>query len=159
LNDDAGTPEEAKKKVDMLLAKLKSGAQFAPLAMDYSEDPASVDQGGDLGFHPASDFARAPQAIKDAVLNGQPGSLNMVSANGAYTIVLLVAHEPAGQRELSSPAVHDGIRNMLQQRKEQLLRVAYLTVARNQAKIENHLAESVVNGQAKAGAAATTPSK
>ena len=51
-------------------------------------------------------------------MKGQPGSVNMVTdAGGNYMIVLLVAHEPAGQRDLTSPTVHDGIRNLLQQRR------------------------------------------
>jgi len=145
LNDDAGTPDEAKRKTDMLLERLKSGAEFASLAMDYSEDPQSVAQGGDLGFMPASAFARAPQAIRQAVINGKPGSVNVIGVNGVNTIVLLIASEPAGQRELSAPAVHDGIRDALKERREQLLRVAYVTKARNAATIVNNLARQVVD--------------
>ena len=36
-----------------------------------------------------------------------PGSVRVVSADGAHTIVLLVAHEQAGQRDLSTPAVRE----------------------------------------------------
>ena len=53
-NDNAATPEEAIRKAQMLLEKLKGGADFAAVAMDYSEDPQSAPQGGDLGFVPAS---------------------------------------------------------------------------------------------------------
>lgn len=144
LNDDAGTPDEAKRKIDMLLERLKTGAEFASLAMDYSEDPQTVAQGGDLGFMPASAFARAPQPLRQAVFNGKPGSINVVTANGMTTIMLLIASEPVGQRELSAPAVHDGIRDALQERKEQLLRVAYVTKVRNDASIVNNLARQVV---------------
>jgi peptidyl-prolyl cis-trans isomerase SurA len=152
LNDDASTPDEAKRKTDMLLERLKGGAQFASLAMDYSEDPQTVAQGGDLGFLPASAFARAPQAIRQAVINAKPGAINMVTANGMYTIILLVASEPAGQRELSTPSVHDGIRDALLQRKEQMLRVAYVTRARNEAKIVNNLARQIVDGNGRLAA-------
>jgi peptidyl-prolyl cis-trans isomerase SurA len=149
MNDDAATPDEAKRKTDMLLERLKSGAEFASLAMDYSEDPQSVSRGGDLGFLPASAFARAPKAIRDAVVNGKPGAINMVTANGTYTILLLIASEPAGQREISTPSVHDGVRNLLQQRKEQLLRLAYIASARDDAQIVNNLAKLIVEGQGK----------
>lgn len=39
-------------RVDDILSKLRSGGDFAALAKDYSEDPASAEQGGDLGFFP-----------------------------------------------------------------------------------------------------------
>jgi peptidyl-prolyl cis-trans isomerase SurA len=81
MNDDAGTPDEAQRKVAMLVERLKGGADFAQLAMDFSEDPQSVTQGGDLGFVPASALARVPPPLRDAVLKMSPGSISTV-ANG-----------------------------------------------------------------------------
>ena len=48
--DDATTPEGAAKKADFLMAKLKDGAAFSEVARDYSEDPESTPNGGDLGW-------------------------------------------------------------------------------------------------------------
>jgi peptidyl-prolyl cis-trans isomerase SurA len=92
-----------------------------------------------------------PPALRDIVLKAEPGNVSVASAGGAHTLVLLIAREPAGQRELSVPAVRDGIRTTLQDRKEQLLRAAYITSARNGAKIVNHLARLIVEGQVKPG--------
>jgi peptidyl-prolyl cis-trans isomerase D len=39
-------------RVEDILAKLRHGDDFAALAKAYSEDPASAEQGGDLGFFP-----------------------------------------------------------------------------------------------------------
>src|ERR1035441_7025354 len=39
--DDATTRQAAAAKVQMLMERLKSGAPFSQLAMDYSEDPQS----------------------------------------------------------------------------------------------------------------------
>ena len=50
----------------------------------------------------------------------------MVTVPGAHTIVLVVAHEQAGQRDLSMPAVRETITARLRTNKEQLLRAAYL---------------------------------
>ena len=55
----------------------------------------------------------------------------------------------AGQRELADPSVQQSIRDTLRQRKEQLLRVAYLTVARENAKITNYLAQQVLESSGK----------
>jgi peptidyl-prolyl cis-trans isomerase SurA len=158
LKDDATSPEEAAKKAQMLMGRLKAGSTFSQLAMDYSEDPQSAPQGGDLGYIAASALAQVPAQLRDVVLKTEPGNVSTVGVGGAYTLVLLVAREPAGQRELSTPAVRDGINSNLRERKEQLLRVAYITAARNNARIVNHLARMIVDGQVKA-TPAPVPSK
>ena len=62
----------------------------------------------------------------------------------------LIAKEPAGQRELNDPRVQQNIREMLLNRKNQLLQSAYIEVARDQAKIENYMASSIVENAGKA---------
>jgi peptidyl-prolyl cis-trans isomerase SurA len=145
--DDAATPEAAAAKVRMLLERLKAGASFRDLAAGYSEDPESAPRGGDLGFVPISRLKQAPAPLRDAVLNKTPGTVNVASAGGAHTLVLVVAHESAGQRDLSSPGVRDRISEGLRSRKEQLLRAAYLTAARNDAAVVNHLARRLVESK------------
>jgi peptidyl-prolyl cis-trans isomerase SurA len=147
MSDDASTPAEAARKAEMLVARLKAGADFGPLAMDYSEDPQTAAQGGDLGFVPASALDRAPAPLKQAVLRMQPGTVTTVPINGAFTILMLVSREAAGQREVGDPSVQTSIRDMLRGRKEQVLRTAYLTAARNDARVVNNLARLVVAGQ------------
>src|SRR5712691_13067523 len=51
-NDDATNEAEAQRKVKMLMDRLDSGADFAQLAMDYSEDMNTAGTGGDLGYVP-----------------------------------------------------------------------------------------------------------
>lgn len=147
--DDAATEQAAVAKVRMLLERLKSGASFRDLAMDYSEDPESAPRGGDLGFVPVSRLKQAPPQLRDAVLKTKPGAITVVSAGGAHTIVLVVAHESAGQRDLSLPAVRDRITQTLRSRKEQLLRAAYLTAVRDDAQVVNYLARRLVVSQGK----------
>jgi len=147
--DDAATPQAAAAKVQMLMDRLKAGASFSELAMGYSEDPESAPRGGDLGFVPISRLRQAPAPLRDAVLNKTPGSVNVATAGGVYTVVLVVAHENAGQRDLSTPAVRDRIVETLRGRRAQLVRAAYLTAIRANAKVENHLARRVVDAQGK----------
>jgi peptidyl-prolyl cis-trans isomerase SurA len=116
--DDAKTPQEAAAKAQMLIERLKGGASFRDLAMGYSEDPESAPRGGDLGFVPVSKLKQAPQALRDAVLNKEPGSINVASMGGAYTLVLVVAHEQAGQRDLATPGVRERITETLRARKD-----------------------------------------
>lgn len=143
--DDAATPQAAAAKARLLMERLKGGASFRELATSYSEDPASAQRGGDLGLIPVSQLQQAPPPLRNAVLNKTAGTVNVVSAgNGAFTIVLVVAREPAGQRDLTTPGVKDQITNTLKSRKEGLLRAAYLTSLRADAAVVNHLAKRIV---------------
>jgi peptidyl-prolyl cis-trans isomerase SurA len=146
--DDATSPQAAAAKARMIMEKLKGGASFRELAMAYSEDPGSAQRGGDMGLVPVSRLQQVPPALRNAVLNKEPGAVNVASAgNGAYTIVLVVAREAAGQRDLSTPGVRDQISATLRSRKEVLLRAAYLTALRTDASVVNYLARRVVEGK------------
>jgi peptidyl-prolyl cis-trans isomerase SurA len=145
--DDATTPEGAVAKVRMLMERLKAGASFRDLATGYSEDPESAPRGGDLGFVPLSRLKQAPPALRNAVLGKTPGTVSVASEGGAHTIVLVVAHEPAGQRDLSTPGLRDRITETLRGRKDQLLRLAYLTSVRGDAKVVNYMAKRLVEAK------------
>lgn len=151
--DDATTPQAAVEKVRMLMERLKSGADFRDLAVGYSEDPDSAPRGGDIGLVPVSQIKQSPPPLRDAVLNKAPGTVNVASMNGVYTLVLVAAHEQAGQRDLSTPGVRDGITSTLRGRKEQLLRAAYLTAAQDEAQVVNYLARRLVEAKGKLPAA------
>jgi peptidyl-prolyl cis-trans isomerase SurA len=155
--DDATTPQAAAEKVKMLMERLKAGASFGDLALGYSEDPESAQRGGDLGLVPMSRLKQAPQQLRDAVLKKSPGTVSVASMGGAHTLVLVVAHETAGQRDLSTPGVNDRITEALKARKEQLLRAAYLTAVRTDADVVNYLARRVVETQGKMSAPTAAP--
>ena len=156
--DDAATPEAAGAKVKMLMERLKAGTPFTELAMDYSEDPESASRGGDLGLVPVSRLKQAPPQLQNAVLKKAPGTVSVASAGGAHTLVLVISHEEAGQRDLSTPGVNDRITEALRARREQLLRAAFLTSAREEARVVNHLARRLVESQGKVPAALATAS-
>jgi peptidyl-prolyl cis-trans isomerase SurA len=139
-NDDATTPEAAQRKAQMLMERIRGGADFAELAMDYSEDPRTAAGGGDLGFVSATALNQVPAQLRNAVLTAQPGGVNLVSAGGAHTLVKLVSREAPGQRELNAPEVREGITNALKQRKDQLYRAALLAAAKNDVDVRNYLA-------------------
>jgi peptidyl-prolyl cis-trans isomerase SurA len=147
--DDATTPQAATAKAQMLMERLKSGTPFNELAMDYSEDPESAPRGGDVGLVPVSALRQVPPQLRDAVVKAQPGTVNLVGMEGGYTIVALVAKQPAGQRDPSMPEVRKGIEDTLRGRREQLLRTAYVEALRNKATVVNHLARRIVDSQGK----------
>jgi peptidyl-prolyl cis-trans isomerase SurA len=160
-NDKATNDAEAKRKANVLLEKLNEGADFATLAMDYSEDPTSAKDGGNVGYVPESALDKPPvdPALKKAVLALKPGQISGIIAlkDGSYNIIKLIAREGTGQRDLSDPQVAQLIRSTLQSRKEQLLRAAFLTVVRGNAKITNYLAQQIMESGGKLPAAAASP--
>jgi len=148
-NDDATTDAQAQKKSEALLKELDAGADFAKVAMDYSEDPNNAPNGGDLGLLPESSLRDPKQGTPElsrAVLALRPGGVSRIirTRDGAYHILKLISREGAGQRSLSDPQVQEAIRSTLRNRREQLLRGAYLAVAREEARVENYYARQVL---------------
>ena len=109
----------------------------------------SAQRGGDLGFVPMSALAQAPPALRDAVLQSNPGTVKLVSQGGAHTIVLIVAKDKKGQKDLSMPEVKEGISSTLKSRKEQLLRARLSLGLRNDATVINVLAKQIVEAGGK----------
>jgi peptidyl-prolyl cis-trans isomerase SurA len=149
-NDKAANEAEAGRKAAMLSQRLSAGADFAQLAMDYSEDP-TASTGGDLGYNPESSFNRSDPLLKKTVLSLKTGEVSrpIQVKDGRYFILKLVGKESAGQRELSDPQVQQGIRDMLHNRKEQLLRAAYLTEARDESHVTNYLSRMILESAGK----------
>lgn len=159
-NDDATNQAEADRKAKMLQDRLNSGADFSQLAMDYSEDPNTAATGGDLGYIPESSL-NAPQTdplLKKVVLSLKPGQVSPpIQLKDSIRILKLVAREAAGQRGVNDPQVQQMVRDTLRNRKEQLLRNAYLAVARDEAKVTNYLAQQVIESAGKMPDAAKSP--
>lgn len=157
-NSKAQNDADARKKIQMLANRLDSGDDFAKLAMDYSEDPETSNNGGDLGLAPESALKNTDPVTREAVMKLKPGQYTPVlpllnPANHqayGYRIVKLISKEPAGQRDLNDPRVQQSFRQQLRDRREQLLRAAYYESLRNDAKVANYYAEEVLKN---AGAA------
>jgi peptidyl-prolyl cis-trans isomerase SurA len=151
-NNKAQNEADARKKIQMIANRLDSGDDFGTLAMNYSEDPETSGNGGDLGTIPESSLRSADASTRDIVLKLKPGQYSpiipMVNPETrqlmGFLIVKLVSKEPAGQRDLSDPRVQQAIRSQLHDRREQLLKAAYYEVLRDSAKVENFYAKQVL---------------
>jgi peptidyl-prolyl cis-trans isomerase SurA len=159
-NDDATNDAEALRKAKMLEDKLNSGADFGQLAMDYSEDPNTAGNGGDLGYIPESSLnaAQTDPLLKKEVMSLKPGQVSApIFLRDKILILKLVAREAAGQRGVNDPQVQQMVRDTLRNRKEQLLRNAYLAVARDEAHVTNYLALQVIETAGKLPDASKSP--
>ena len=142
---------EARKKIQMIENRLDSGEDFASVAMNFSEQPDTAQNGGDLGFIPESSL-KGDKSAFEAINKLKPGQYTTVLVVGdpnshqvfGYRVVRLISKEAAGQRELQDPRVQQAIREQLRDRREQLLKAAYYEVIRDEAKIENFFAEDIL---------------
>jgi peptidyl-prolyl cis-trans isomerase SurA len=149
-NSKAQNPAQAKNIITDVEARLKRGEEFSMLAQNYSEDPNTAPSGGDMGYIPQSALDKASPELRKMVLALEPGSVSpVIATQEGYRILKIISKEPAGQRDLKDPRVQQGIRETLLTRKDQLLKAAYYEVARNSAKIQNYLAQSIVENAGK----------
>lgn len=156
---NAKNSAEALSKIQMLLGRIKAGVSFSQLATDYSEDPTTATTGGDLGFLSESALNQGDPALKRAVLALKPGQTSgVIPVKDGYRIVKLIARLSPGQRPLSDPQVRQSIRGTLRDRKEQLLRSAYLASLRDQAHIINYLAQEILASSGKLPASGSASS-
>jgi len=129
---------------------LRRNEDFAMLAQNYSEDPNTSPNGGDMGFVRESDLEKANPELRKMVISLPPNAISpIIHTQEGYRILKVVTKEPAGQRELNDPRVQQSIRETLINSKNNLLQAAYYEVARNGTKIDNYLARRVVEGAGK----------
>jgi peptidyl-prolyl cis-trans isomerase SurA len=144
---------DARKKIEAAHNRLESGEDFSSVAASFSEDPNTAPNGGDMGFVPESSLHTQPEAF-DAIMKLKPDQFTDVVANYepsspghklAYlAIYKLEGREPAGQRELSDPRLHQYIHGMLHDQQKQLLQNAYLEMLQDDAKVRNYFAEEIL---------------
>lgn len=143
--DDAS----ADLKLKEILAKVQQPASdFAALAREYSEDPSKL-QGGDLGFFSEEELRQSYPQLVDGFMNPkfQIGQItNPVPISGkAYIFKLQERVEREENLTLESPNVKPQITELLVNNRKQLLAASYQAVAMSEAKIQNHLAQKVVD--------------
>ncbi len=144
---------DAKRKIEAAYSQLESGVDFATVAMNVSEDPNTASNGGDMGFVRESAL-RSDPVVFDAISKLKPDQftdvLPVYDGSGAghkiagYAIFKLISREPAGQRELNDPRVHQIIHQTLHDSQKQLLQTAYLETLTDGAKVRNFLAEEIL---------------
>jgi peptidyl-prolyl cis-trans isomerase SurA len=149
-NSKAQNDAEAQTKIKDIGDRLKRGEDFTMLAQNYSEDPETTPSGGDMGFVAQSNLERASPDLRRLVDSLPPGAFSgPIHTQDGYRILKVITREPSGQRDLNDPRVQQNIRETLQNRKDQLLKSAYYEVARNSAKIQNYLAQTIIDGTKK----------
>jgi peptidyl-prolyl cis-trans isomerase SurA len=149
--DDARSPAEAKIKAERLFRDIQGGQDFGVVARDWSEDSDSAPNGGDLGFQPLAKIEELDPKLSQALQRLKIGeSSPLIETRFGYHIIKLLERDSGGQKDLSSPQVQAQIRQVIFNRKEEMLRAAFSETARNKAQINNYLAERLLDSVGKA---------
>ncbi len=153
-NDDAKTDEAARQKVMGLLKRILSGEDFAIVARDYSEDSSSAQSGGDLRLLTLQQLEAVDPRFRQAVQSLKVGETfsSPIPTKYGYHLVKLIEKEAGGQHELTDPKVQADTRQAIFNRKETLLKTAYLEAVRNQTVVKNLLAQKILADAAGSGA-------
>jgi peptidyl-prolyl cis-trans isomerase SurA len=154
-NSKATNDADAKRKIQALKNRLDSGEDFGTIAMNFSEQPETAPNGGDMGFIGESQLHTDP-AIYNVITKLKPGEvtdiLPIVDPQSkkpvGYAIYKLISRDPPGQRDLNDPRVQQAIRQQLHEGRSQLLKAAYLEMVHDQAKVENFFAEQIFKNDA-----------
>lgn len=84
--------EEARKRAEDLLARARKGEDFAELARRYSDDIATREKGGDLGFFSHGTML---EAFEQAAFKLKSGEISdVVRTEAGYDIIFCVQHDP-----------------------------------------------------------------
>ena len=109
----SGASDEEKKKLrekaEKILKEIKSGADFAEMARKYSEDEATKDKGGDLGWFGRG---RMVKEFEDVAFSLKPGQVSdVVETVYGYHIIKVEDKKPERIKPLEE--VRDEIRGKL----------------------------------------------
>jgi len=119
--------EEAKK----VLASIEGGADFSQQAKEKSEDPASKDNGGDLGFRQINMF---PPAMGEAIGALSVGEVSkLVNDTSGFHIVKLEDKKEARQRSFEES--NEEIRQRLKLEKQRSKYLAYIETLKKKFKV------------------------
>jgi parvulin-like peptidyl-prolyl isomerase len=111
-NGKSKTPEEAKAKVDGLVAKIRAGGDFAALAKTDSDDTSSAGKGGEIGtFTVGASKQRLPPDIYPIVMKLKKGEVSdPMDRKTGYWIFYMTDRSQQSFAEVR-PAVLEHIKN------------------------------------------------
>jgi parvulin-like peptidyl-prolyl isomerase len=165
--DTTRSEVEAAQKAREVGQRVLSGADFATVARESSEEPNTRISGGDWRYFTEQEMQQAFGAgVADFVMNKmQVGQVipQAIPFEGKILIVKLQRKQEKDEdRTLDSPGVRQEIQQYLVDARKRILGGSYQTIAMNEAKIENFLARKVVTNPnelsgARPAAAAATP--
>jgi parvulin-like peptidyl-prolyl isomerase len=149
--------QQAKRKqIDDLLKRIRGGGDFAALAKQYSEDPASKENGGETPPFPRGQMAPEFEAAAFSLTNSQVS--DVITTVYGYHIIKLLEKTPA--KKVDFVTVAPKIKDFLLQQKIGKLAPAYFEKLEKAANVQILDADlKAAAAAAAANAPAATPDK
>ena len=133
-NNELSAEEKAAKRlqIESILEKARRGDNFAELAVEYSEDPGSKDNGGEYTFP----RGRMVPAFEAAAFSLTPGKVSeVVTTQFGYHIIKVYEQIPAKTLELNEE-VRAEVREFLKARELQKQMEPYMTKLAEESNVE-----------------------
>lgn len=148
--DTTTNDAEAQLKAKEVGQRALSGADFATLAREASEDFETRSRGGDWRYFSEDELKQAfgDQVTGFIMNNAQNGQIipSALQLEGRYLIVKLQRKQEKDEDlTLESPQVRPRITELLINARKNLLWQSYVAMSMNEAKVENLLAKKVVD--------------
>jgi len=121
-----------RKQIDDLLKRARAGEDFATLARQYSEDPGSKQNGGELPAFPRGQMVPEFEAAAFAMATNKIS--DVVTTVYGYHIIKLMEKKPA--KKLDYAAVGDNLKDYLTLQKLKELAPAYVAKLKKAANVE-----------------------
>jgi parvulin-like peptidyl-prolyl isomerase len=154
--------QQAKRKqIDSLLKQIRGGADMAALAKQYSEDPGSKDNGGEIPAFPRGQMVPEFEAAAFSLTNNQVS--DVVASTYGYHIIKLIDKTPAKKMALgdkvppTNVTIADRVKDVLIQQKTEKLAPDYLDQLKKDSNVQILDADLKAAIAAAAAAAAVSP--
>lgn len=129
---DAAMKADALGRANSVLKSAKAGKDFAALAKEFSQDPGSAAQGGDLGFFPPGQMVGP---FNDVAFSLRPGTISgIVETQFGYHIIKVVEKKPG--RTVPLEEARTQIEQRLLDMNRQRHVAAFVKSLRDKAKVE-----------------------
>ncbi|MGA2786381.1 MAG: peptidylprolyl isomerase [Verrucomicrobiota bacterium] len=154
----ADQQQAKRKQIDDLLKRIRGGADFTALAKQYSEDPASKDNGGDMPPLSREQLGTELAAAAFSMTNNQVS--DVITTVYGYHIIKLLDKTPA--KKVDYATVAPKIKDYLMQQEAEKLAPAYLDKLEKAADVQildADLKAAAAAGAAAANAPVATPGK
>jgi peptidyl-prolyl cis-trans isomerase C len=134
-NADPAEREKARAKAAGLLADVKAGKDFAAIAKQYSDDPGSGAEGGDLGFFQRGQMVPPFEQAAFALSVGQTSDL--VTSDFGFHIIRVTDRQPGRTQTLDEvrPEIEQ---HLIDQNREQQTRL-FVETLKAKGKVEIYI--------------------
>jgi parvulin-like peptidyl-prolyl isomerase len=140
----------AEQRVRAIKTQLNNGADFATIARQVSEHQSAL-QAGDLGFLPRSQFADLPQimglpaSLGEQLMSKEPGDVTEpIKDQAGRWHIFKVTGKQTETRDRTLDEVRGELTEAIRSQRKQILDAALQARARDEAKIENFLAQRML---------------